>query len=123
MEKFDLYQQITNQLIEILDTHKQLNYSCNWTAAEVMAKNIVTGRNYSGFNQIYLSFIASRYYNFNRWITFKQGYNLHATVKKGEIFQPGIRFSCVNRNSLKVRRHIILYFFTSWAIGPAMRNV
>jgi antirestriction protein ArdC len=84
MEKFDIYQQITNQLIEILDTHKQLHYSCNWTPAEIIAKNIVTNRNYNGFNQIYLSFIASRHYSFNRWITYKQGYNLHATVRKGE---------------------------------------
>jgi len=84
MQKFDIYQQITNQLIEILDTHKKLDYSCNWTPSEVMAKNVVTGRNYNGFNQIYLSFIASRFYSLNRWITFKQGYNLHASVKKGE---------------------------------------
>jgi antirestriction protein ArdC len=84
MNTTELYEKITNQLIEILDTHKKLDYSCNWTPAEVMARNVVTGRNYNGINQIYLSFVASRHYSFNRWITFKQGYNLHATVKKGE---------------------------------------
>jgi antirestriction protein ArdC len=84
MTNQDIYQKITDQLIEILDTHKQLQYSCNWTPAEVTAKNVVTGRSYNGFNQIYLSFIASRFYSFNRWITFKQGYDLHATVRKGE---------------------------------------
>lgn len=84
MKKFDIYQQITNQLIEILDTHKKLDYSCNWTPAEVTAKNVITGRPYSGFNQIYLSFVASRQYGFNRWLTFRQGNNLNASVKKGE---------------------------------------
>jgi hypothetical protein len=48
MAQTDIYQQITNQLIEILETHKNLDYTCNWTPSEVMAKNVVTGRNYKG---------------------------------------------------------------------------
>jgi antirestriction protein ArdC len=73
MAQTDIYQQITNQLIEILETHKNLDYTCNWTPSEVMAKNVVTGRNYKGFNQLYLSFVASQHYYYNRWITFLQG--------------------------------------------------
>lgn len=84
MKQNEIYQQITNQLIEILETHKNLDYSCNWTHAEVMARNIMTGRFYNGFNQIYLSFIAARHYNLNRWITFLQGKQLNAIVRKGE---------------------------------------
>jgi len=84
MKQNEIYEQITNQLIEILKTHRNLNYSCNWTPAEVMARNVVTGRYYNGFNQVYLSFIASRYYSFNRWLTFLQGKDLNATVRKGE---------------------------------------
>ena len=84
MKQTDIYQQVTNQLIEILTNHKNLDYSCNWTPSEVMAKNVVTGRSYNGFNQLYLSFVASRHYNFNRWITYLQGKNANATVKKGE---------------------------------------
>jgi antirestriction protein ArdC len=84
MAQTDIYQQITNQLIEILETHKNLDYTCNWTPSEVMTKNVVTGRNYKGFNQLYLSFVASQHYYYNRWITFLQGRNLKAKVKKGE---------------------------------------
>jgi len=84
MKQSDLYDKITNQLIEILQTHKNLNYSCNWTPAEVTAKNVITGRKYQGFNQLYLSFVASRYYDYNRWITYLQGIKAGASIRKGE---------------------------------------
>jgi antirestriction protein ArdC len=84
MKQTDIYNQITTQLIEILDTHKNLNFSCNWTPPEIFAKNVITGRHYNGFNQIYLSFEAAKHYNFNRWITFLQGKSVKAHVKKGE---------------------------------------
>lgn len=84
MNNTEIYQKITDQLIEILQTHKNLDYTCNWTPSEVVAKNAISERPYKGFNQIYLSFVASQKYQLNRWLTFRQGNELNAKVKKGE---------------------------------------
>ncbi len=86
-KKFDLYQEITNQIIDILENHKKLEYTASWTPThgEILAHNPVSKHVYTGLNQLYLCHITMKNgYRQNRWITFVQGSNLGAKVKKGE---------------------------------------
>lgn len=86
-EKLDVYQIVTNQIIELLERHRKLDYTSTWTPAngDIFAYNPVTKTVYSGINQLLLSFSCiDKGYEFNRWITFKQASELNATVKKGE---------------------------------------
>ena len=85
-EKLDVYQLVTNQIIELLERHKELNYTSTWTPAngDIFAFNPVTKTVYSGINQLLLSFSCIRKgYELNRWLTFKQIQELNASIKKG----------------------------------------
>lgn len=86
-EKLDVYQLVTNQIIELLERHKELNYTSTWTPAngDIFAFNPVTKTVYSGINQLLLSFSCiTKGYELNRWLTFKQIQELNGSIKKGE---------------------------------------
>jgi len=90
-EKFDIYQMVTDQIIEILETHEKLNFTYSWTPStgEILASNPVSKTIYRGFNQIYLCYVAQKNkYGQNRWLTVRQGNNLGARIKKGEKGRP-----------------------------------
>jgi antirestriction protein ArdC len=86
---FNIYEELTNQMIEILESLK--NDKSKWEKPWILAENGLGAHNayskhgYSGINQILLSYICSkRGYALNRWLTFKQISDLGGKVKKGE---------------------------------------
>jgi antirestriction protein ArdC len=84
---FDIYQLVTDQIIKILEEHKNLNYSSCWlpSTGEIMAYNPACHRNYNGLNIFILYYTArSRGYTQNRWMTLHQADECGAKVKKGE---------------------------------------
>lgn len=87
MNKFNVYQTISENFIEILKSHKKSNFSFNWFPpdGEIYALNPATNSFFMGFNQLYLSFItSSREYKQNRWVTLEQGNIMCGKLKDGE---------------------------------------
>jgi len=86
MNTNEIYERITNTIIELLEEHKASDYSQSWysLSGEVFARNIVNKHVYNGINQLLLSFIRrKRQYPCNRWLTFKQMEKYNARIIKG----------------------------------------
>jgi antirestriction protein ArdC len=87
MNTKDIYERITNIIIEMLENHKANNFSQSWynlSGDSVFAKNIVSNHVYNGINQLLLNYLKSKYhFGFNRWLTFKQLSELNGKIKKG----------------------------------------
>jgi len=82
-----LYDKITNLIIEMLENHKQSNYTESWislTGDSIFAKNAISNHVYNGINQLLLNYLKQKYkYVFNSWMTFKQLSELGGRIKKG----------------------------------------
>jgi len=86
MNTNEIYERITATIIEMLEDHKESNYSECWysLSGDVFARNVETGHQYSGINQIMLSHIKrKKNYIYNRWLTFKQIEKNNAHIIKG----------------------------------------
>ncbi|HNQ67806.1 MAG TPA: zincin-like metallopeptidase domain-containing protein [Bacteroidales bacterium] len=86
MNTNEIYERITATIIEMLEEHKNNNFSECWYSltGEVFARNIVTNHVYNGINQLLLGYLKrKRNYPVNRWLTFKQIQNYNARIIKG----------------------------------------
>ena len=87
MSKRDIHEQITNQIIELLEQVDPSDYCAPFAklADQGMPLNAATNANYSGIN-IPALWMAQMVKGFSscHWATFKQWKALGATVKKGE---------------------------------------
>jgi antirestriction protein ArdC len=83
----ELSQNVTNKIINILETHQAGNYEKTWfPPLEPFAFNPSSNITYAMVNQILLSdvYLHSENFKLNRWMTFKQAKELKGNVKKGE---------------------------------------
>lgn len=81
----DVYQHVTDIIIDLLENHQALNYSQAWVnISGGSAHNAASRTDYNGINQILLSFymLKNRYAK-NAWLTFLQAKTFGATVKAG----------------------------------------
>lgn len=79
----ELMQSAALQIVSLMQSEGE-NWSKPWIAKGVPS-NVVSGKAYRGFNNIWLSFNAyQNSYASNSWATFKQWKEKGATVKKGE---------------------------------------
>ncbi|MDD4150723.1 MAG: zincin-like metallopeptidase domain-containing protein [Bacteroidales bacterium] len=86
MNTNDIYERITATIIEMLEEHKESDFSECWysLSGEVFARNVASKHTYSGINQLMLSYIKrKRNYSYNRWLTFKQIQKHNARIIKG----------------------------------------
>ena len=87
MKTNDIYEKITNLIIEMLENHKQSNYTESWynlSGDSIFAKNIASNHVYTGINQLMLNYLKQKNnYAFNRWLTFKQIEGFGGRIKKG----------------------------------------
>lgn len=83
-ETKNLYQQITDQIIQALE--QSSNWVMPWHGHKVgLPKNVATGKSYSGVNVLSLwSAACGKGDTSNLWGTYKQWQSLGAEVKKGE---------------------------------------
>jgi antirestriction protein ArdC len=87
----DIFSQITEQIIKILEEHKKTGYTYPWIklSCNEMPHNPHTKRVYKGFNPFILSFIARMEgYSLNRWLTFNQVKELGGSIIKGSKAAP-----------------------------------
>jgi antirestriction protein ArdC len=85
--KKDVYQQVTDRIIEGLQT-KGLQWFKPWNAGQgmgaMMPINNTTGRAYKGLNQLFLCIEQTeRGYEHNEWLTYKQAAKAGGNVLKG----------------------------------------
>lgn len=85
-QKRDVYQEVTDTVIGLLEDNKELTYKQPWVnITGGKAKNSASQNVYKGLNQLLLSLTMSRReYRLNRWLTFKQVQSLGGSVAKGE---------------------------------------
>ena len=84
MPKFDVYEEVTNQIIEALE-HGVKPWECPWQSNAAALPLRVTGDSYRGINHVLLSLKAwSQGYRNPVWMTFKQAKDLGGMVRKGE---------------------------------------
>jgi antirestriction protein ArdC len=82
-----IVEEITNQIIELLETHKAQGYQKEWfdiSQGQVFAENPASQRRYTGINQLYLSMQRQKNnFPLNRWMTFKQIKEAGGQLEKG----------------------------------------
>ena len=88
----DLYQRITDRIIESLEAGTA-PWICPWTDHTALPSNLATGKPYRGINVLMLSVEAmTQGYGDSRWVTLRQANELGARVKKGEHGAPIVFF-------------------------------
>ena len=93
-KKFDLYQRVTDQIIEAIESSQADGFNLPWHRAGsniFMPTNATTGNAYQGINT--LSFWASaeiNRYTSGTWATYKQWKSIGAQVRKGERSTVGV---------------------------------
>jgi antirestriction protein ArdC len=112
-----IYDKITNTIIEMLEHHKENNFSESWISlsnGSPYAKNAISNHVYSGINQLLLSIYCQKYkYSFNSWMTFKQLSKLNGKIRKGSkaafvVFKSVMYFDTkTNKNITKLVEHLI----------------
>ena len=85
MKSEEIYQKVTNTIIELMETAKESDYNTFWNnIAFDRPKNIFKNTNYTGINFIYLSAVMQlKKYTANNWLTFFEIQQLKAKIKKG----------------------------------------
>ncbi len=87
MKTNDIYERITQTIIELLENHKKSNFTDAWfnlSGDSIFAKNVVTNHVYNGINQLLLNYLKRKYeYKYSSWLTFKQLSELNGKIKKG----------------------------------------
>jgi antirestriction protein ArdC len=88
----DLYQDITNQVLQLMEQHGS-EWVKPWTGAGIPI-NAETGKEYQGTNILVLGMSAfAKDYQTNYWATYKQWQSLGAHVMRGEKSTVGIFFT------------------------------
>lgn len=80
MAKVDVYELVTNQILERLEKG-EIPWKKPWDAVTEWPKNFITGKQYRGIN-VFLLLMAG--YSSPHWATFKQIQERKGKVKKGE---------------------------------------
>jgi antirestriction protein ArdC len=104
--KIDLYQQVTDRIIEALESGNllpwQKTYSTDFQAA--MAYNFVSKKNYRGVNPLLLWLRQEeKGFEHNAWLSYKQAANLGGQVKKGEKGTSVFYFSVFEKENEKTK--------------------
>ena len=83
-ETFDIYQTVTNQIIEAMETSQGQGRRL-WDAQPSLPLNLATGKPYTGMNTLILWGAAmSRGFKSPYWLTYKQAQTMGGQVHKGE---------------------------------------
>jgi antirestriction protein ArdC len=112
MKQNEIYQTVTDTIIELLEQHKQ-DWDRPWITfgqSGDMAHNATTNINYRGINQFLLSFVlVAKGYLQNSWLTFNQVRNMGGYVLKGEKSAPIAFFksSYIDQNKKYIKPEII----------------
>lgn len=100
--KFDLYQSVTDKIIEAIEAGVQRDGKPLWSGAGAtgMPYNRKSGKTYSGVNVLML-WLAAMEAGFcsSSWLTFKQARELGGSVKKGSKGVQVVYFSTVERET------------------------
>ena len=85
MKTEELYEKVTNTIIELLEKVNEDDYIVFWNnIAKERPKNIFKKSYYTGINFLYLLAVAQmRKYTTNHWLTFFEIQQLQAKIKKG----------------------------------------
>lgn len=84
-KRADIYQQVTDTIIELLTNKIQSNGTEHWTNIDgAFPHNVTTRKNYNGLNSLLLCYVfAKNKYTANAWLTFKQLQEHGGKVIKG----------------------------------------
>ena len=100
-ERTDVYQRVTNQIIEAIENGTG-EWERPWNsdhAASRMPVNVTTGKSYRGVNVLSLwSSAFSKAYVGNKWGTFKQWSDMGCAVRRGEKSTTGVFWKDVNQS-------------------------
>jgi antirestriction protein ArdC len=105
MNTNDIYQSVTDTIIELLEDHQENDFSRPWILMGQdgdFARNPTTGKYYRGINQLLLSskLLKQNYLN-NTWMTFNQISKLGGKVLKGEKSTPIVFYKTAYINENK----------------------
>ena len=105
MKTNDIYQSVTDTIIELLEDHQEHDYTRPWILMGQdgdFARNPTTGKYYRGINQLLLStMLLKRKYLNNTWMTFNQISKLGGKVLKGERSSPIVFYKTAYINENK----------------------
>lgn len=83
-ENFDIYQNITNQILEAMENCGKNDWKKSWVSNVANLRNAVTGRPYTGINVLLLGFAIAKYgYKSTEFATAKQCFSKGWKLQKG----------------------------------------
>lgn len=98
--KVDIYQKVTNQIIEAIENEVEGNFELPWHNVSALPQNVKTVKFYNGINvpllwaqQIKNNFISAQ------WGTYKQWEEIGAQVKKGEKGSPVVFWKVIEQEN------------------------
>lgn len=96
MSTNDIYDYVTNTIIDLLEKHETEEFSIPWIRIDAdnkPARNASSGDNYRGINQLLLSFVSMLSgMPSNQWVAYKQAQSAGGHVRKGEKAWPIIYY-------------------------------
>jgi antirestriction protein ArdC len=108
------FQQITDSIIELLETHQaNPDTPTRWINTDTLAYNSVSNYCYTGINQLFLSYVCNKQNReLNSWLTFNQIKALNGKIKKGSkgmqvIFTSHMYLTSKNVNITKMIQALI----------------
>jgi len=113
-KKFDVYEMITNQILDILDKGT-VPWHQPWSKNTLgIPRNLVSKKEYRGINIILLSLQQQEHnYKTPYWLTFKQTKQLGGQVRKGEkstiiVFWSIVKKEVITESNIKKEKKIFL---------------
>lgn len=101
MSKTDIRKQITDQIIDALE-QGTLPWRCPWDRTQTLniPVNLSTGRDYHGFNVVFLWCCQLRQcYSTGHWLTYRQAQELGGQVRKNEHSSPAIFYKAFEKET------------------------
>lgn len=86
MSKRDLFQEITNNIISLIESDTLPAYTKPWNAGNSalgLPSNVISNKPYTGINSVILMLVGAEF-NSSQWLTYKQAVSLGGNVIRGQ---------------------------------------
>ena len=116
MTKIDIYQDVTNRIIEDLEKGLDGKFELPWHGVSQIPQNAFTGKKYKGVNVPLLwVYQLSEGYQSGIWATYKQWQECGAQVRKGEKSAQIVFWKMIEQEPIQDNEEQSLRMFARWS--------
>ena len=116
MTKIDVYQDVTNRIIEALEKGLDGNFELPWHGVSQIPENALTGKRYKGVNVPLLwVYQLTEGYQSGIWATYKQWQDQGAQVRKGEKSAHIVFWKMIEQEPTQDNEEQSMRMFAKWS--------